>query len=92
MPGRLTTCGGGIALDAQQPPGCVGMRAPETPRERMSLNLSALLDARHIALLIVGSGKWATYERALMDGPVEQMPVRALLRQQRVPLAVYWSP
>jgi 6-phosphogluconolactonase len=82
----------GIALDAQQPPGCVGMRAPEPPRARMSLNLGALLDARRIALLIVGSGKWATYERALMDGPVEQMPVRALLRQQRVPLVVYWSP
>jgi 6-phosphogluconolactonase len=80
------------ALDAQQPPGCVGMRAPAPPQARMSLNLSALLDARRIALLIVGSGKWATYERALMEGPVAQMPVRALLRQQHVPLAVYWAP
>ena len=73
------------ALDAQQPPGCVGMRAPAPPQARMSLNLSALLDARRIAL-------WATYERALMEGPVAQMPVRALLRQQHVPLAVYWAP
>ena len=80
------------ALDAQQPPGCVGMRAPAPPQARMSLNLSALLDARRIALLIVGSGKWATYERALMEGPVAQMPVRELLRQQHVPLAVYWAP
>jgi len=80
------------ALDAQQPPGCVGMRAPAPPQARMSLNLSALLDARRIALLIVGSGTWATYERALMEGPVAQMPVRALLRQQHVPLAVYWAP
>jgi 6-phosphogluconolactonase len=80
------------ALDAQQPPGCVGMRAPAPPQARMSLNLSALLDARRIALLIVGSGKWATYERALMEGPGAPMPVRALLRQQHVPLAVYWAP
>jgi 6-phosphogluconolactonase len=58
----------------------------------MSLNLSALLDARRIALLIIGAGKWATYERALTDGPVASMPVRALLRQQRVPLSVYWAP
>jgi 6-phosphogluconolactonase len=82
----------GIALDALQPPGCVGMRAPVPPQARMSLNLSALLDSRRIALLIVGAGKWATYERAGLEGPVAQMPVRALLRQQRVPLAVYWSP
>jgi 6-phosphogluconolactonase len=82
----------GVALDALQPPGCIGMRAPVAPHARMSLNLSALLDARRITLLIVGSGKWATYERVIMDGPVAQMPVRALLRQQRVPLAVYWSP
>jgi len=81
----------GVALDALQPPACVGMRAPVPPQARMSLNLSALLDSRRIALLIVGSGKWATYERALMEGPVAQMPVRALLRQQRVPLAVFWS-
>ena len=81
-----------VGLDLQQAPGCVGMRAPAPPQARMSLNLSALLDARRIALLIVGSGKWATYERALMEGPVAQMPVRALLRQQHVPLAVYWAP
>jgi 6-phosphogluconolactonase len=81
-----------VALDAQQPPGCIGMRAPAAPQARMSLNLSALLDARRIALLIIGAGKWATYERALTDGPVASMPVRALLRQQRVPLSVYWAP
>jgi 6-phosphogluconolactonase len=81
-----------LALDAQQPPGCIGMRAPAAPQARMSLNLSALLDARRIALLIIGAGKWATYERALTDGPVAAMPVRALLRQQRAPLSVYWAP
>ena len=48
-----------LGLDLQQPPGCVGAVAPAEPRARVSLNLSALLDARHIALLIIGSGKWA---------------------------------
>jgi 6-phosphogluconolactonase len=79
-------------LDLQQPPGCLGTTAPVAPYERMSLNLSALLDARHIALLIIGSGKWITYERACAAGPIAEMPVRALLRQQRVPLSVYWAP
>jgi 6-phosphogluconolactonase len=81
-----------LALDERQPPGCVGMVAPSPPRARLTLNLSALLDSQRIALLIVGAGKWATYERALLSGPVAQMPVRALLRQQRVPMSVYWAP
>jgi 6-phosphogluconolactonase len=82
----------GVALDVQQPPGCVGMLAPQPPRARISLNLSALLNARRIGLLILGPGKWATYERACGAGAVEAMPVRALLRQQQVPVAVYWAP
>jgi 6-phosphogluconolactonase len=81
-----------MALDPTLPPGCVGMIAPVEPHARLSLNLSALLDARHIALLIIGSGKWVTYEHACADGPIAQMPVRALLRQQRVPVSVYWAP
>jgi 6-phosphogluconolactonase len=80
------------ALDPLLPPACVGMIAPLAPRARMSLNLSALLDSRRIGLLILGSGKWATYERAGADGPVADMPVRTLLRQRQVPLTVYWAP
>jgi 6-phosphogluconolactonase len=80
------------AIDAQAPPGCVAMIAPAAPLSRMSLNLAALLDSRRIGLLIMGGGKWATYERAAGTGPVSEMPVRALLRQQQVPLTVYWSP
>ena len=80
------------ALDALQPPACVGMVAPVAPQQRMSLNLSALLAARRIGLLIVGAAKWATYQRAASDGPVAEMPVRALLRQQQLPLSVYWAP
>jgi 6-phosphogluconolactonase len=80
------------ALDPLQPPACVSMIAPVAPRARMSLNLSALLDSRRIGLLILGSGKWATYERAVEDGPAAAMPVRALLRQRQVPLSVYWAP
>jgi 6-phosphogluconolactonase len=80
------------AIDALQPPACVGMIAPVAPRARMSLNLSALLDARRMGLLIIGGAKWLAYERAVAAGPVAEMPVRALLRQQQVPLSVYWAP
>jgi 6-phosphogluconolactonase len=68
------------------------MIAPVAPQARISLNLAALLDSRRIGVLIMGSGKWATYERAAGSGPVSEMPVRALLRQRQVPVTVYWSP
>jgi 6-phosphogluconolactonase len=80
------------AMDLSAAPGCVGMTAPSPPRARLSLNLRALLDSRRIALLIVGQAKWATYERARARGPAVDMPVRALLAQQNVPLSIYWSP
>jgi 6-phosphogluconolactonase len=80
------------AMDLTAAPGCVGMTAPSAPRARMSLNLRALLDSRRIALLIVGAAKWAMYERARARGPAVDMPVRALLAQQNVPLSIYWAP
>ena len=80
------------ALDPSAPPGCVAMQAPQPPHQRLSLNLRALLDSRRIALLIIGEAKWATYQRARTQGPIAEMPVRALFHQQNVPVSVYWSP
>jgi len=80
------------ALDPDAAPGCIGMSAPSAPRERLSLNLAALLDSRRIVILITGASKWQTYTAANRSGAVEQMPVRALLRQRRTPVEVAWSP
>jgi 6-phosphogluconolactonase len=56
------------------------------------LNLSALLDSRRIAILISGADKWQTYLTARGAGPDEEMPIRTVLRQQRVPVDVLWAP
>jgi len=80
------------ALDPAAAAGCVGMRAPVAPRPRLSLNLSALLDSRRIILAINGDAKWRTYLAASAPGPVPDMPVRAVLRQTRIPVEVMWSP
>jgi len=56
------------------------------------LNLSALLDSRRVVLLISGAGKWRTFLAAGAPGAVEEMPVRAVLRQSRTPLQVMWAP
>jgi 6-phosphogluconolactonase len=79
-------------LDLKGHPGCLPAVGPSEPRARLSLNLRALVDARRIAILIVGQSKWETYQRARQSGPVTQMPVRALSLQQNVPVTVYWSP
>jgi 6-phosphogluconolactonase len=80
------------ALNPAAVAGCVGMWAPTAPQPRLSLNLSALLDSRRIVVLIEGGGKWRTYVAASAPGPVQEMPVRALLRQTRTPVEVMWSP
>ncbi len=80
------------ALNAAAAAGCVGTRSPVAPHPRLSLNLSALLDARRIVLLIAGEAKWSTYLAAEAAGAVEDMPVRAVLRQRRTPVEVMWSP
>ena len=62
------------------------------PHVRVSLNLSALLDSRSILLHFTGEQKWARFDQALAAGPAKELPLRALLRQARVPVEVYWSP
>ncbi len=59
--------------------------------ERMTLGLRAVEKARLIILLLAGDGKRAAFVKALEDGPVEAMPVRAILRA-RPDLWVCWAP
>jgi 6-phosphogluconolactonase len=80
------------ALDPSAAPGCVGMRAPTEPHARLSLNLSALLHSRLVYILIIGAAKLETFTAASGSGPVEDMPVRAVLRQDRTPVEVVWAP
>jgi 6-phosphogluconolactonase len=80
------------ALDEGLAPGCIGMLAPTAPENRLSLNLSALLDSRRIVILITGAEKWLTYSKACGSGAVAEMPVRAVLRQRRTPVDVVWAP
>jgi 6-phosphogluconolactonase len=80
------------ALNASAAAGCVGMRSPVPPHPRLSLNLTALLDSRRIVVLITGESKLRTLAAACAPGPVEDMPVRAVLRQTRTPVDVMWSP
>lgn len=59
--------------------------------ERLTLTLGAIASARLILLVITGEEKRKAYEAACADGPVEDMPVRAILRA-RADLWACWAP
>ena len=78
------------ALTAEGP--VIAIRAPGAGEPRVTLTLARLLSARALYLHIEGEEKVKTLEQAEATGPVEDMPVRAILRQTQTPLTIYWSP
>ncbi len=56
------------------------MPAPDGLEPRLTLTGNVLLRARRLAMQIEGPAKAATLARALKEGPVTDMPVRAVLR------------
>ena len=70
---------------------CAAIRAPGAPQPRMTLTLPALLDTRHLIILCTGQKKLDVFEQAMSDGPVHEMPVRAVLRGT-VPVHFFWAP
>ena len=69
--------------------------APTAPsgglEPRLTLTGRVILRARNIALQIEGPDKRATLERALADGPIAEMPIRAILRQAADRLTIFES-
>jgi 6-phosphogluconolactonase len=80
------------ALDPDASPACVAMWSRTAPHERLSLNLSALLGSAHISVLILGEQKLRIYRTACSGRSVEEMPIRGILHQERVPVEVIWAP
>ncbi len=64
-------------------------RAAGAPEPRLTLTGRVLLRARAIALHIEGADKLATLDKALAAGPVEAMPIRAVLRGAADKLTIF---
>lgn len=84
--------GDDIGLDPDAQPACVAVKAPRAPHERVTLNLAALLESRQIEVLVQGPAKWQVFEAAREAGPAEAIPLRALIRQTRVPVSIHGGP
>jgi 6-phosphogluconolactonase len=85
------------ALDVTDKTLCAAITANATEvtgelTERMSLSVYGLLQSRQLHLLILGKEKLAAYKRALVNDDVMATPISALLRQNEIPISVYWAP
>ena len=82
----------GSALDNNATEFCLPIYPPSAPHDRMTLTANAILDSRRILLHIAGAKKWQIYQEALTPGPVDELPIRVVLHQDRVSVDVYWNP
>ena len=71
---------------------CMAITPPHAPYERVTLTLPALLDSKRIVLHIHGEKKRLVCEQAISGLSVEEMPIRAILLQKKVPVHVFWAP
>lgn len=60
--------------------------------ERMTLTLSALMKTERLIILLTGEDKLAVFSAAQKPGSSDEMPIRALLHQEQVPVELYWAP
>ena len=70
----------------------LSIRAPGAGEPRVTLTLRRLLAAEALYLHIEGNEKAEVLDKALGDGDVADMPVRAILRQELKPVTVFWCP
>ena len=79
------------ALDPDNRNLLIAMTAKGAGEPRITFTLAPILASGLIALHIEGQDKNAVLGQALADGPVADMPVRAVLRSGR-PVTVFWAP
>ncbi|MHA6691766.1 6-phosphogluconolactonase [Devosia sp. A449] len=77
------------ALSAAGP--VLAIRAPGAGEPRVTFTLPRLLRTDGLYLHIEGEEKAAVLDTALGDGPIEDMPIRAVLRSGHA-VNVYWCP
>ncbi|NNF78372.1 MAG: 6-phosphogluconolactonase [Rhizobiales bacterium] len=81
----------GSALGAEAASAMVLTPASQ-PELRLSLTPSALTNTRFLALHIEGPEKREVFEKALELGDAEEMPIRAIMRNDIQQTQVYWCP
>lgn len=81
-----------LATDPACPHSVIAIEAPGAGEPRLTLTLPSIVEAGLLLLHIEGAEKQSVLEAALEPGPADEMPVRAVLRNARKPLEIYWAP
>ena len=80
------------AISPEQRALVLPMRAEGAGEPRLTLTLPVIVESRFVALHIEGAAKMTVLEKALADGSVTDMPIRAILRHEPITLEIFWAP
>lgn len=78
-------------LDMQSGNTLVAMTPLTAPLDRITLTLPTILASRQLYLHLVGENKKQVLKQALSGHDIHDMPVRAVLHQDKTPLTIYWT-
>lgn len=79
-------------LDMNSGRNAIAVDPVTAPHERMSLTLPRLLRSDQVVVHITGEEKKAILDKAMELENVSELPIAAILQQQKVPVTVYWAP
>lgn len=80
-----------LAFDEHNDLLCIAITPQSAPHQRMSLTLTALMQAKHLYLHFEGEKKRAVFEEAMREGDRDAMPVRSVLHQDINDIEVYYA-
>ena len=80
-----------VGLDMKSGRKVVGMTPLTAPLDRITLTLPTILNSTNIYLHLVGESKMAVLEQAENGDDVNEMPIRAILQQNKVKVTGFWS-
>lgn len=78
-------------LDMKSGRKVVGMTPLTAPLDRITLTLPTILDSQNIYLHLVGESKMQVLEQAEKGDDINQMPIRAILQQNKVNVIGFWT-
>ncbi|MEC4723347.1 6-phosphogluconolactonase [Noviherbaspirillum sp. CPCC 100848] len=70
---------------------CTLLASSSARTRRITMTPAAVLNSRLIVLQFSGAEKHEVYRRARNQGPLEELPVRAILQQNAAPVSVHFS-
>ncbi len=73
-------------------PAALAVSPLSQPEQRITLTPAALTNCRFLAVHIEGDRKWNVLQIAQGSGPEHELPVRSILRTDKVTPEVYWCP